>query len=364
MKNISTCLILVFFIFNTALAAEPDLEKKWLGTWKNVNSLEKILPEEAHFRTRNIYDNFEVTRLTRNGFEYRNIGNDVGYGPNQQTYSQGYAVFTDEGNAEDKLSGLQIFYYQGNKKWDRGLSVKSKNEQEQKHFKQTRTTFDAGFNCDKAGTHIEKRICAVPLLARADKETGLLYKKLRKSLGNSAKSELRNTQRAWLKKRNKKCQDKDSADEQCLSALYAERILQLRKMSGFDVGQKTSLFDASYMKALYSRSNKLWDDTVLRLVFKSYKQDEFVQKWMTFNPGLKSVFSDNEAVFTGEFEYSTIVWPADVLVKQAFQLVVNDKAQLWFSIRTKAGDDVDVRTHFGIDNKPTSVINWLDLKKR
>lgn len=358
MKIISLYLSLGFLMSNSALAITVDLDKKWLGVWKNVDNIEKVLPEEVGFRTVNVYDNFEITHVNKAGFEYRNAGNGVGYGPNEQTYAEGYAVFTDDGNAEDKVSGLRIDYYQGKKKWDRGLSVTIKNDQEKKYFKKSRTIFDAGFNCDKAGTHIEKRICAVALLARADNEVGQHYSQLRKILSQSEKKALRSSQRAWLKKRNYRCQDKKSADDQCLSALYAERLLQLRKMAGFDIGQTTSLLDMDYMKVIYSRSPRLWDDTVLRLVFNSHKQDEFSRKLMTYQPEIKGVVSNTEAVFTGKFEYSTIIWPADVTVQVSFQLVVNDKGQLWFSTSTKSAGDVDMKTHFGTDKKPKSVVDW------
>ena len=347
---------------NSTLAAEVDLDKRWLGVWKNVENIEKVLPDEVGFRTVNVYDDLEITNVTKAGFQYRNAGNDVGYGPNEQTYSEGYAVFTDDGNAEDKVSGLRIDYYQGKKMWDRGLSVTKKTDQEKKYFKKVRTTFEAGFNCDKAGTHIEKRICAVALLARADNEVGQYYRKLRKTLSLSEKKELRSSQRTWLKKRNKMCQDKKSADDQCLSALYAERLLQLRKMADLDIGQTTSLLDVNYMKVVYSRSPRLWDDTVLRLVFNSHKQDEFSRKLMTYQPEIKGVVSDAEAVFTGEFEYSTIIWPADVIVQVSFQLVVNDKGQLWFSTSTKSEGDVYMKTQFGSDKKPKSVVDWPGLK--
>ena len=362
MKIISLYLTLGLLMSNSALAIEVDLDKKWRGIWKNVENIEKVLPEEVGFRSVNVYDNFEITHITNAGFQYRNAGNDVGYGPNEQTYAEGYAIFVDDGSAVDKESGLHIDYYQGKKMWDRGLSVTQKNDQEKKYFKKIRTTFEAGFNCDKAGTHIEKRICAVALLARADNEVGQHYNKLRKTLNQSEKKALRNSQRAWLKKRNKMCQDKKNADDQCLSALYAERLLQLRKMADFDIGQTTSLLDVDYMNAIFSRSPRIWDDTVLRLVFNSHKQDEFSRKLMTYQPEIKGDISETEAVFTGEFEYSTIIWPADVIVQVSFQLVVNDKAQLWFSTSTKSEGGVDMKTHFGSDENPKSVVDWSGLR--
>lgn len=362
MKTIYLYLTLGLLMSTSALSAEVDLDKKWLGVWKYVENIEKVLPEEVGFRTVNVYDNLEITNVTKAGFQYRNAGNDVGYGPNEQTYSEGYAVFTDEGNAEDKESGLRIDYYQAKKMWDRGLTVTHKTDHEKKYFKKVRTTFEAGFNCDKAGTHIEKRICAVALLARADNEVGQYYRKLRKTLSRPEKKEVRSSQRAWLKKRNKMCQDKRSANDQCLSALYAERLLLLRKMTDLNIGQTTSLLDVDYMKAVYSHSPRLWDNTVLRLVFNSHQQDEFSRKLMTYQPEIKGVVSDTEAVFTGKFEYSTIIWPADVIVQVSFQLVVNDKGQLWFSTSTKSEGDVDVKIHFGSDKKPKSVVDWSGLR--
>lgn len=363
-KSLFVLTILACCSTGTVWAGQGELEKKWSGTWKYVDKIEDVMPEEAPAMSVNVYDNLEISNVTDKGFSYRNVGNDVGYGPNEETYAEGTAVFTEQGNAKDKASGLRILFYQGKNKWDRGISLVQPGNKEKKHFKQVRTVFEAGFNCDKAGTHIEKRICHVALLARADKELGQLYKSLRKKLPKDKRSKLRRSQRAWMKKRNKFCQDKNKADEDCLSAFYASRLLSLRKMSDPDLGNKTQSLDADYMKAIYTKSPRLWEDTVIQLIFKSLKQDSAIKKWKTYRPAIKASFTNGEAVFSGQFIYETIIWPSNVIITVDFQFVVDEKAQMWFSTSTDQGQGHDVQTHFGPKKQSKSVKNWLVMMKK
>jgi uncharacterized protein len=76
----------------------------------------------------------------------------------------------------------------------------------------------AGFDCAKAATAVEKRICANPELSQLDDQLAKAYK----PEGNAADFE-RSIQRRWLKERNK------CADDACLQAAYAERLRQLHR---------------------------------------------------------------------------------------------------------------------------------------
>lgn len=76
----------------------------------------------------------------------------------------------------------------------------------------------AGFDCAKAATAVEKRICANPELSKLDDQLAKAYK----PEGEAADFE-RAIQRRWLKERNK------CADDACLQAAYAERLRQLRR---------------------------------------------------------------------------------------------------------------------------------------
>ena len=77
----------------------------------------------------------------------------------------------------------------------------------------------ASFDCDKAGTAIEKQICADGYLNALDELLGTNYKKMTASnIGSGALDQLKTTQRAWLVSRNR-CQDR-----QCLVNAYRVRV--------------------------------------------------------------------------------------------------------------------------------------------
>jgi len=354
----------VFICMNVSYASDSNvsLEVKWAGLWKNVKNLNQIMPEEEPVVSVNVYDLLRITNVNENGFTYRNAGNDVGYGPNEVTYFQGQAVYNRGGDAVDKKNNVKLFFTQGEKKWDRGITLVSVGKI-RKFFKQKRTVFEAGFNCDKAGTPIEKEICSQPVLARADREMGVLYRQLRKNLKESERSALRKKQRSWIKDRNKKCQDKQQADKVCLSAYYSLRLLQLRKQSNPEIGGDTRHLDAAYMNVIYERNAKIWEDTVFRLFMAGIKKEDALLEWKKYNPKIEAKFTDTEAVFTGKYQFQTIIWPNDVNVSKAFQIVVGDKSRVWLSISTGTGHAPETIT-YGSKPLPLSVMQWLDIQKQ
>lgn len=357
-------LIISFTLMKVSLAnnLSTDLVKKWGGLWVNVNNLGQIMPEEELSKTVNIYDFLRITKVNKNGFNYRNAGNDVGYGPNEVTYFQGEAVYTDNGHAIDKKNKVRLLFTQGNKQWDRGITLVSVDKKE-KFFKQKRTVFEAGFNCDKAVTHIEKAICAQPVLARADREMGKLYRQLRKTLSKIERVTLQKDQRLWIKKRNRKCQNKVQADKHCLSANYSLRLLQLRKQSDSEFAGNDQLLDAAYMNSIYGRNTKLWEDTVFRLYMTGIKKEDVLLEWRTYKPEIDVSYTAKEAVFTGKYQYQTIIWPNDVIVSKSFQVVVNNKSEFWVSINTDTGSGPEINT-YGPQQRPLSVMQWFDAQRQ
>lgn len=336
--------------------SKSNLERKWGGTWEEVDSLNYIMPEEELFKSVNVYNILEISNINENGFNYQHVGNDVGYGPNEVTYQQGLAAYTKEGHAKDKINNTLLHFTQGEKKWDRGITLVNKDKSNS-YFKQKRTVFEAGFDCDKAGTHIERKICAMPVLARADKEMGKLYSALRKKLRKSERNKLRKDQRSWMKKRNKQCQDKVKADQVCLSDFYASRLLILRKNTDPALGEK-GILDSVYMEAIYSRNSKFWKDTVFRLTLANLQKDSLVKEWEKYQPDIKAIFSDKEVIITGSYQYETIVWPNNVVVSKVFQIVVDHNAQMWLSVSTDIGKGFVVNT-LGPGNLPVSVNSWV-----
>lgn len=80
----------------------------------------------------------------------------------------------------------------------------------------------ASFDCQKAGTAIEKQICSDGYLNGLDDVLGSNYKKMMASnIGSGAQENLKSTQLQWLKSRNR-CQDR-----QCLVNAYKVRIEEI-----------------------------------------------------------------------------------------------------------------------------------------
>jgi uncharacterized protein YecT (DUF1311 family) len=90
--------------------------------------------------------------------------------------------------------------------------------------------FQAGFDCAKAGTVLEKLICGSRALAALDKALAETYGALRKKLSAADQETLRAEQRAWLAGRDKACAA--AADEtgqaRCLKRHYGSRLFAVR----------------------------------------------------------------------------------------------------------------------------------------
>jgi uncharacterized protein YecT (DUF1311 family) len=75
------------------------------------------------------------------------------------------------------------------------------------------------FDCRKASIPSEQAVCTNPLLARLDEALAENYRyMLLSDIGDGARSDLRQTQRAWLATRNK------CTDSNCLQAAYRSRL--------------------------------------------------------------------------------------------------------------------------------------------
>jgi len=76
------------------------------------------------------------------------------------------------------------------------------------------------FDCSKATTKIEHAICGANMLSEYDNLMGKMYRELKNI------SDVKNSQRKWIKKRNSQC---SSDDIDCLANLYQTRLLELDK---------------------------------------------------------------------------------------------------------------------------------------
>lgn len=84
--------------------------------------------------------------------------------------------------------------------------------------------YAASFNCSKAGTAVEKAICADPELSDLDERLGASYKKALSTAANE--SELRTAQKDWLKNVRNKC-----SGAACLKQAYAARVSELNEVT-------------------------------------------------------------------------------------------------------------------------------------
>lgn len=76
----------------------------------------------------------------------------------------------------------------------------------------------ASFDCKKAGTFVEKEICADATLSKLDDALTANYRMMMGSNLGDGGAGLKKEQRAWLAKRNK------CATNKCLTDLYRERV--------------------------------------------------------------------------------------------------------------------------------------------
>ncbi|WP_333699036.1 lysozyme inhibitor LprI family protein [Rivihabitans pingtungensis] len=83
----------------------------------------------------------------------------------------------------------------------------------------TPLSYAASFDCQKASSSVEKAICSNPTLGKLDEALAENYRYMMASnIGDGARKDLRQTQRAWVAKRNK------CADGACIEAAYRSRV--------------------------------------------------------------------------------------------------------------------------------------------
>ena len=107
----------------------------------------------------------------------------------------------------------------------------------------TFSLYGASFNCQKAYTSIEKQICSDANLSKLDEELAKVYKdvlklskenKLSAYEGRSNYHFFKQTQKKWMKARNRNCKNyKGKEQKECLMSYYTSRIAKLKE---FDNG--------------------------------------------------------------------------------------------------------------------------------
>lgn len=97
----------------------------------------------------------------------------------------------------------------------------------------------AGFNCNEAKTHVETTICHHSYLSELDSQMADAYFQLLNT-SRVNKSELKKSQKSWLKSRETLCFEENklnTSSVECLSKLYESRISELlaHPLSGSDL---------------------------------------------------------------------------------------------------------------------------------
>ena len=243
----------------TQIALRPGEYGLWEGEWISTSSdLEE-----------NIYSIFRIKDADECGFTYSSECRDIPYGPNAEWKGEERAVFSGPFGAANPVTGT-TFSLRVNPE-DRNDRVMKVEHIQCSHIGAThdvfvfrRSVYQAGFDCDKATTLIEKTICGHELIAQGDNEMSRLYQELVETLPATRVQTLRSVQRGWLKERNRDCLIDDAVDDVCLARLYSDRLASLAKLKDPSLGNEPR-FDATYALALVIRGADLREDTVTRL---------------------------------------------------------------------------------------------------
>ena len=185
-------------------------------------------------------------------------------------------------------------------------------------FVYRRTTYKAGFDCDKAATPVETAICGNELIALGDLRMGETYRTILAESSDEDGAALRGSQRAWLRHRNRACLGGDEAvDDICLARIYADRLVALARLRDPELGTGPRL-DSTYATTLLDRGEDPGRDTAVRLAM--YPLDIGTSRWQADEGGI---------VFDSVHEETHIVWPANVKFRYSHMLFVGRDGGVW-----------------------------------
>ena len=138
------------------------------------------------------------------------------------------------------------------------------------------TLFGASFNCSNAVTKIEKTICQDQNLSKLDTRLSNIYKKvlklskqnrISKYEANSIYHLFKQTQRKWIKQRDKRC-SKTPQIKECLKSYYDSRI---KKLEDFSLDESFVYRNFKNVLYLYTHKPYLYDEFKKVLNKKAYK---------------------------------------------------------------------------------------------
>lgn len=154
--------------------------------------------------------------------------------------------------------------------------------------------FAASFDCSKAGTRVEKAICADAAVSELDSQLGRTYSDLIRGLPQKDATNLRNEQKIWIGTRNQ-CKD-----AKCLSDLYHQRVeylnrrIQELQYAGKDM-EVVSVLEQTYDNAaslVVRFSVPVKNDSDFRRYFEVSKDDtpQPNENWLLSEDGLLVIY--------------------------------------------------------------------------
>ena len=228
----------------------PDDYSVWQDTW-----------------LRGEVDELWITDVDATGFRYSVVSRVRPASPNTEVLEEGTASFLGPVAARSQESGdTFVLRIAPDDRHDRDITYQDVA------YKHLRTTFRAGFDCDKAATSVELAVCRNERIAAGDLELNRLYGELLAVLSAEERPSLRSDQRAWLTRRNRDCVDGDDVDSACLARLYSDRLVAMARMRDPALGAGSS-FDATYVTAMLARGVALNEDLATRLAMFPHETD-------------------------------------------------------------------------------------------
>lgn len=213
----------------------------------------------------------------------------------------------------------------------------------------------ASFDCTKAQSKVENLICRDADISKLDDELYAAYKTALKN--EKQASEVQQSQRQWIKKRN------ECVDAQCLAASYRSRTGALNvaigeKIKFSDIGKESYYLVMSKDDVMCNHMRKLMNDDLERLSKGAYgrsfdRHDAFVESVYEFNSiPWKTIQASFES--SGKTQYQDV---------ESALFDLNNDGVLDFVIRYKGYlSGIRADSIYMLDSQTSSLINALSTK--
>lgn len=159
----------------------------------------------------------------------------------------------------------------------------------------------ASFNCSKAGTSVEKTICASKTLSSLDEQLAKTYESV--ILLSDRPDVIKNHQKEWLRNIRDKCED-----ENCLKSAYEHRLAQLAaaKPSDWETFRDDNLgIELSYPSNRKVKVGCRSSKNCIALIGKHMPDSEYFIAFEVFDGDLEKIAAEKAV-----FEKNNSVWIA------------------------------------------------------